>query len=172
MDSPEKEAQQILETAWVAAAGEMRIPIDPIVISIQLGIRVFEGDLDPNIAGMIRKEAGEDPRIIVNSADSPVRQRFTVAHELGHYLIHASNDDKYEWIDRRGPLAASGMDRDEIFANQFAAALLMPANEVRRLHEQGALAGDLALTFNVSVDAMKFRLTNLGLTPNTPRKIA
>mgnify|MGYP002757522574 FL=1 len=101
--------------------------------------------------------------IVVNSHDSAVRQRFTIAHELGHFydtyrrkLPRAKKD--------RGSLASKGTDIEEVYANRFAAALLMPAKAVRAKFNVVPDVGALARIFNVSEQAMSNRLHNLGLT--------
>ena len=99
----------------------------------------------------------------MNANDSPNRQRFTCAHELGHFVRRAANPDSYEWVDLRGPLAAAGQDPEEIYANSFAAALLMPEAEVRRLWKEGERELELAQYFDVSREAMQYRLMNLRL---------
>jgi Zn-dependent peptidase ImmA (M78 family) len=163
VQAPDVEAQQILDSAWRVSDGTLPLPVDPIVISRKLGINVFEADMKPNLSGRIVKESGEDPRIIINKADSLTRKRFTCAHELGHYLQRLASDDTFSYEDERGPLAATGMNPEEVFANQFAAALLMPATEVTERSGDGMGVGELAITFAVSAEAMSFRLRNLGL---------
>jgi Zn-dependent peptidase ImmA (M78 family) len=61
-------------------------------------------------------------------------------------------------------LASAGTDEREIFANQFAANLLMPESEVRSRWQRTASPVTLAAAFRVSQDAMSFRLRNLGLS--------
>ena len=111
------------------------------------------------MSGMLVKRPTEDPLIYVNAADSDVRQRFTCAHELGHYVARTTgrSDDSFGYIDRRGPSAAHGTDPSEIYANQFAAELLMPHENVRSLVPQLSDAA-LAVRFNVSLGAMRYRL--------------
>lgn len=67
---------------------------------------------------------------------------------------------------RRDTLSAAGTDPEEIYANAFAANLLMPEYEVRRLR-RGKRASDLdlALRFGVSREAAKRRLADLGIDP-------
>jgi len=60
-------------------------------------------------------------------------------------------------------LASCGTSRQEIFANQFGAELLMPEDEVQQLHRLGLDEVAMARRFNVSLDAMRFRLVNLRL---------
>ena len=124
-----------------------------------------------------------EPRwaIVVNANDPPVRQRFTIAHELGHLLIHKYStthaDGRYQ-VRFRNEKSATGSVREEIEANQFAAELLMPEKEVRRLairlqldvldqskdKEAVKKLTSAASKFQVSVQALSFRIANLGMT--------
>jgi Zn-dependent peptidase ImmA (M78 family) len=114
---------------------------------------------------MLAKTPNRDPEVFINSLDSANRQRFSCAHEIGHYSKRATGRDDDEWgyIDRRGPAASRGTEPDEIFANQFAAALLMPEACVRELSDDLDPAA-LAVRFGVSLEAMRFRLDNLGIS--------
>jgi Zn-dependent peptidase ImmA (M78 family) len=160
---PSEEADRLLNSVWAAIAGDRYIPVDPIVISRELGIDVFDADLESSTSGMIIKKVGYDPRILLNRADSPNRSRFTCAHELGHYVSHADDPDQYEFIDRRDPLSSTGQNEEEKFANAFAASLLMPDDEVQKRSKEGASTVELAWQFRVSAEAMEYRLRNLGL---------
>ncbi len=116
---------------------------------------------------VLLKKLGEDPEIYLNERDSKNRQRFTCAHELGHYVKRSSmGQEEWEDVDLRDAFSSTGRDPDERYANQFAAALLMPKpavkREVKRLKDR-RLAPALAPRFGVSADAMHYRLENLGL---------
>jgi len=132
--------------------------VDPFEIASELGLRVFVTPLEPDVSGMLAKRPYKDPEVYINASDSPNRQRFSCAHEIGHYdqRVSSRDDDSWGYIDRRGPSAATGNTPDEIYANQFAAALLMPEGEVRRLSETLTPAA-MAVKFGVSLEAMKFR---------------
>jgi Zn-dependent peptidase ImmA (M78 family) len=162
----EHDARELLEKAWLQDWSSLRLPVDPFAIARKLGIQVYtDYDLAADVSGMLRKRAGyEDPEILLNARDSRNRQRFTCAHELGHYTqrVKTGQDDAWEYVDRRDPLSAQGMRPDEVYANKFAAELLMPQDAVRsRAGDSNAAA--LALDFGVSGDAMRFRLENLNL---------
>ncbi len=103
--------------------------------------------------------------IALHSEDHPNRKRFSCAHEIGHFVARAEsgNAEEYEFIDYRGSLAAQGTDPEEVFANQFAANLLMPKATVQKLHKEGKSHIELALFFGVSAEAMQYRLNKLGL---------
>jgi Zn-dependent peptidase ImmA (M78 family) len=156
---PEREAEQIRRSAWGSG-----FPVDPVQIARSLGIDVKQAYLSESVSGALVKQIGQDPTILLNGNDHPNRQRFTCAHELGHYVSRANDPDAYEYVDRRDTIwSAAGVDQNEIFANQFAAALLMPAEAVKDLVKRGYTPVQMALFFDVSQDSMSFRLKNLKL---------
>lgn len=113
----------------------------------------------------------------VNTITSPSRRRFTIGHELGHLLLHPGKPlivDHSIRISRRDNKASLGTDTEEIEANGFAAELLMPAGLVlakfaEKLDSSGQpparddLISHLAKIFEVSNEAMGYRLINLGV---------
>jgi Zn-dependent peptidase ImmA (M78 family) len=131
-----------------------------------------------DISGLLYRAAGADPVIGVNSNNTKERQRFTIAHELGHLLLHDGNGLILERLVRlnfRDATNSTASDEEEIQANRFAAELLMPRQFITRAVDlllQGRPVSDLELVrrlarrFEVSQSAMEFRLTGLGiLTP-------
>jgi Zn-dependent peptidase ImmA (M78 family)/transcriptional regulator with XRE-family HTH domain len=114
--------------------------------------------------------------ILVATSSTPTRQRFTLAHELGHLL---AGDDQDLHVDRRimGP-AQRGV-ASEIRANAFAASFLMPEGLLRAAHmrEVGSSVGladaafsRLVMEFAVSPSAMGYRLENLSLISRDERQ--
>lgn len=149
-------------------------PVDPARIAEEvLGVVVVVVSMQPDMSGMLVREP--DRVVIgVNEGHSGSRQRFTIAHELGHFHLHKGRSviiDSDVRVNFRDPVSSLATDREEIEANRFAAALLMPDHMVRSwvMHEsfQNAqeLVGRLAETFRVSKAAVNFRLVNLGLIP-------
>ena len=129
------------------------------------GIDVLDADLR-DINGELRRE-GEKWRIYLNREDSHARKLFTLAHELGHYVLHA--DCGRTFVESHFTrLQTPGRDnsREEREANTFAAGLVMPAGVIdslladRRPTAQQVLA--LAKRFGVSPLAMVHRLGALG----------
>lgn len=169
----ETDAQQVLATSWQhqESGGPVRLPVNPFAIAQRLGIKLFTADLDEGVSGILVKRPGQDAEIYVHASDSPNRQRFTCAHELGHYVKRsAAGEEDWEYVEHRNLLTSQGTDAEEIYANRFAASLLMPSDAVRELHARLTQAGNspppaaaLAAEFGVSADAMQFRLANLGL---------
>lgn len=151
------------------------LPVDPIIIANNLGIKVYAEDYDPFngdiVSGAIVKHENGSIEIYVNKNDSYERQRFTIAHELGHYFIHLQNAPSFERVDMHRATGYSTSMPQEVEANNFAASLLMDRNMVI---EKFVLTKDfnfselksieyLANLFGVSKSAMQYRLINLGL---------
>ena len=149
-------AQEVLERYWSS-----RLPIDPTAIARAMGVEVVP-DSELEYDGHYQIDpATRTPRIYFN-ADAPVvRQRFTIAHELGH---HARGDLDAP-RDTRNNLNTRVNDPREIGANRFAAALLMPQAQVEiAVFRRGITSiSRLASLFDVSEVAMEYRLQNLGL---------
>jgi len=158
----------------VAVSGS-RPPVDVERIARDRGLRVLRGDLGGDVSGILITTPGKPPTIIVHKTHARTRQRFTIAHELGHYVLRhqaVAGDhvivDRGNFISLRGPRAAAGVDIKEIEANRFAADLLMPEAMVRIAVGDREQVDDidvmlLAKQFQVSEQAMTIRLTTFGL---------
>jgi Zn-dependent peptidase ImmA (M78 family) len=154
----ETDAARLLQATWGDA-----VPVDPVAIARTAGLRVLEAPLDENTLGALVKQPGQDPTILLNEADSKNRRRFTCAHELGHFVRRSEEADEYSRVDLRNSLSTTGEDPEEVYANEFAACLLMPEREVKKLAQSGMSDLEMAIHFKVSREAMQFRLKNLGL---------
>lgn len=135
-----------------------QFPVDVIDIADQMGIRVEYTYLQDGVSGMIRARPDEVPVIYVDERDSRGRQRFTIAHELGHY-VERTNQGKvdFAFIDRRG----MEYDLHEFYADEFAGNLLMPREVLEQLQEQGKTKLGIATYFDVSPSALNKRLERL-----------
>lgn len=141
-------------------------PVDPFAIAAKMGIEVARTPLSSDLAGFILKEPGENAKIVVNAADAPVRQRFTVAHEIGHYAHNKLSDNANEslgFVDYRNELTSRGVNPDEIWANAFAAELIMPAAVLKKWWAEGKALETIRNKFDVSKAALAYRMANLGL---------
>lgn len=157
------DAADLLATTWWADDDHDRpMPVNPMAIAKQLGIEVVFAFLPSDVSGSIEREAGSTATIYLNLMDSENRQRFTCAHELGHYRSRlAQGLVNFAFTDYRSTLAAAGTNREEIWANQFAASLLMPRHLVKRWSEAGLTTEQMAKLFGTSAQAMELRLRNL-----------
>lgn len=157
----------------LAAAGLNSAPIDVAAAAAAASTVVTYQPLKSELSGVLVKEP--DRVIIgVNSLQSKTRQRFTVAHELGHLRLQHSGEVFVDhMVLRRDRASSQGVDPQEIDANRFAAALLMPQGLVlERLSSIQAatpslssqkLIDALAKDFEVSPEAMSYRLASLGV---------
>ncbi|HMH47759.1 MAG TPA: ImmA/IrrE family metallo-endopeptidase [Solirubrobacteraceae bacterium] len=153
------DANKLLDEVW-----RNGIPVDPVVVARLAGLRVLEdASLDSNILGALIKEPHQEPLIMLNANDHPNRRRFTCAHEIGHFVRRGATLEPYTTIDFRDASSTRGEDDEEIYANEFAACLLMPDEDVKRFVEEGLGDLEMSIRFGVSREAMNFRLSNLGL---------
>ncbi len=163
----EKLASSILTELNIKSA-----PVDIKAVAKKKGATIKPYDLGEKISGMLFIKDSEGI-ISYNPTESMVRQRFTVAHELGHFLLHRKTQDifvdKQFQVHFRNENSATGQDIQELEANAFAAAILMPKDllltEIKKhnfdLGDESAMK-ELAKLFNVSLQAMTFRMVNLG----------
>lgn len=169
MKQAEDRARQLLRDLDILGPP---VPVDDI--ARRLGATISREPFRGGISGMLYRTV--DTAIVgVNSAEPETRQRFTIAHEIGHFLLHEGRPlivDRHVRVDRRDASSSMGTKREEVEANAFAAELLMPEEMIR--HQFEALAKDhaslpaerlvnrLARQFEVSGQAMEIRLGSLG----------
>lgn len=151
------------------------VPVDPIAIAKNLGIKVYSSSFNSyrgdTVLGAITIHEDGQGEIIVNKNNNYKRQRFTVAHELGHYFMHRVNNSNYEVVDMHISSGYCTNDPEEIQANDFAAALLMDKymiyenlEIIKKLNfSKYQSIRYLADKFKVSNQAMEYRLKKLGL---------
>lgn len=135
-------------------------------------IKLQEVELEDDVSGFfIIKD--KTAHIGFNKYHSDKRQRFTIAHEFGHYILHSKDTplfvDTTEKTLYRNVDSSTGEMEKERQANAFAAALLMPISLLKReidncdISSIDSITDHLAKKFKVSEKAMTYRLTNLGL---------
>jgi Zn-dependent peptidase ImmA (M78 family) len=151
------------------------VPVDKIAKSY--GILLKIDAVDDDLSGFLyRDQKGKNVIIGANKSHHPNRQRFTIAHELGHYLlhqgelVHLDSDRGAFMLNLRDSISSKGEDNDEREANLFAAELLMPAKFLKQDLEGkdldilggGECLHKIARKYKVSTEALTFRLANLG----------
>ena len=144
-------------------------PLEKIASSLGLTI-VKDKSFEDSISGVF---VPEKMAIIVNASHPEVRQRFTIAHEIGHFILHYDPNNLDLFVDKslafyRNRKTSEGLDDNEKAANKFAAELLMPEEILRkRVDTYGVDLFDdfavsrLAKAFNVSEQAMTLKLQSL-----------
>jgi Zn-dependent peptidase ImmA (M78 family) len=150
--------------ARTAAAGlSVTGPDLPALVEMAFGADVAVVMLDEGFDGL--SAASHDAKLIVLGASAiPARQRFTLAHELGHLL---AGDDQGVHLDKDIYDRAQARDSSEMRANSFASAFLMPEGALRTTMGTSGLAEDgfaaLACDLKVTPSALAIRLQQLRL---------
>lgn len=169
LDLVEKKANELLKQYDLD-----NLPINVEALARKLNINIVEEDFEGSLSGVLYRD--DDNVVIgVNAKHAEKRKRFTIAHEIGHFILHKGNkmhiDREYK-VNFRDSISSTATNREEIEANAFAASLLMPENkfmmEVINLVDTGKdvinddeVVRELANKFNVSQQALLIRLGKL-----------
>lgn len=133
-------------------------PVNVVSIAKAMGLRVYSVEGWPdNLSGKLKNNRGEF-QILVNATHAYVRQRFTIAHELAHYILHRESIGDGISDDA---LYRSGLSsKMETEANKLAADILMPRELIDRtfLIDKLNTVDQMATKFAVSNSAMSIRL--------------
>lgn len=157
----ESTAQLIDIVSLAKRHGLPLVPLDIKALIRLLGINVVVQSMDDDISGHL-EEKEDGWRITVNALHHPKRQRFTLAHELAHYVLHRHR--KHSFIDRK-LFRSTESNPMEIEANRYAASLLMPEGDFRAfVRDSSSKVEDLAAYFEVSALAVRVRAKELGFS--------
>jgi Zn-dependent peptidase ImmA (M78 family) len=139
---------------------QQEAPVDIMGIADALGLRVWEDDINPYSGKITRDPEFGGPSgysIIVNAVEPTTRKRFTIAHEVAHFILHSDELLKEDLAETlyRGGLS----DSKEAEANKLAADILMPLSLIEKLIAQGVRSiEELADAMEVSKTAIGIRL--------------
>jgi Zn-dependent peptidase ImmA (M78 family) len=163
----EKRARQVLRDH-----GLLHIPVDPLTVARALDTRVVNALFsESGKSGAVARRAGRST-IFVNVNDPPARKRFTIAHEIGHLLLHMPQAEDGEYVDTEDSFRSGEVPYDDTWpaerraeweANTFAGALLIDEELLRNEWAASRDPDLLAWKFQVSAAAMAVRLAQLGL---------
>lgn len=150
-------AERVIEMA--RASGLNTNPLDIIGLVRAIGIRLNIKPMDNEVSGYLEEEDGAWT-IAINSLHHPKRQRFTIAHELGHYFLHRNL--RHAFVDK--VLFRNGNSNPiEVQANKFAGELLMPEGQFRDyVSASSSRVEDISEFFSVSAMAVRVRASQLG----------
>ena len=146
------------------------MPVDPEEVAHKLGAVVVQQPSPQELSGMLIRRDGE-AIIGLNADHDPARQRFALAHLVGHLHLHPRRELLLDTAARysHGNLPSMPTDREEAEANRFAGVLLAPDGLVRRMAAEadfrtGAQLVDLlAPRFGLTAATMAYRLMGLGI---------
>lgn len=146
------------------AAPDLPVPVEAIAEDL-LGLLVEEDEID--CSGMLLPA---ERRVVLKADEPPLRRRFTLAHEVGHWVCQVREGNEAPVYCRAADIAPTADRALEREANVFAAELLMPEPALREEFARAASAAELATWFGVSEEAMGWRLYNVGLVADRPTK--
>lgn len=153
----EREAIKLLNECGIVEPPVNPIKIAERVMGVSVRFATFRPDESARISGFYDSE---DDSIVVNREEFPLRQTFTIAHELGHKVLHEewARSSDYQVLLRN----PKDQNRDfrEKEADAFAANLLMPRFMMDEYYDTQSSA-DLSRLFAVSVPAIQARLSFL-----------
>jgi Zn-dependent peptidase ImmA (M78 family) len=165
LSAPAKQAARLIRELKISTGP---IPVEKVAKHLKALVRY--SSFDDEISGMVFVKEGV-PVIGVNALHHPNRQRFTIAHEIGHLVLHREHVTSHVHVDKqyrvlmRNSRSSRGTDLIEIEANQFAAELLMPYGMLQDslgdfidLDDEESIE-TLARKFKVSKQAMSHRLS-------------
>ncbi len=155
------EAAKGLTAGQVIEKFQQEAPVNVVGIADELGVNVWEEPLERPISGKLfidKLNGGPSGfSIVANKSESRSRKRFTIAHEIAHFILHrdALTNGIVEDALFRGGLSS----KQEVEANQLAADILMPFPLIGRLMAQGNRTIDeLSEALEVSKAAISIRL--------------
>jgi Zn-dependent peptidase ImmA (M78 family) len=152
---PRETAGQVIERF------QQQSPVDVVGIATALGINVWEDEM-PSISGKLfidKLNGGPSGySIVISATESRPRKRFTVAHEIAHFILH--RDELRNGIVEDALYRNSGLSNGkEAEANKLAAEILMPYPLIQKLMEDGKRTlQTLSEALQVSKAAISIRL--------------
>lgn len=159
IDTPEK------LVGFAITQGLESCPLDVRGVAEKFNIEVEYVPMSPDddLSGVLFKDEDKDTwAILVNEKHHPNRQRYTIAHELGHFCLHRHLHKRFEdQIFFRGEES----NKEEWQTNDFASSILIPEDEFRKFIRSGKRSiEELAKKFKVSTLALRIRAKNLGMS--------
>ena len=168
-----RKIQVVVETL-LNENGVTEAPVPVSRIAKRRGARIHADALEGDLSGFLFRDQSQVV-IGVNTSHPPARQNFTIAHELGHLMLHddvrSHVDHEFRSVRLRTSVSSQGTDEAEQEANLFAAALLMPQRFIEHDLASEKYAGiadddtfirEMARDYGVSTQAMTIRLKGLG----------
>jgi Zn-dependent peptidase ImmA (M78 family) len=168
------EALKITKTQALGLAEKLRERngfIDVVKLANEMGIDVYATSGDPEFNAEISYSNNEFS-ILVNEDHVETRRRFSIAHEIGHYVLDRKLLLEHGTLDRANDYKDDEEKNREKDADSLAAEILMPAMSVEQLLQtknlskqsrfDGSILGDIADCFRVSRPMVITRLRNLG----------
>lgn len=162
------------EIIWQSTK-QIKTPIDVYQISKFYNMDiVYDSTLSDDCSGKILIESDNKATASINEHDHPLRQRFTIAHELGHFYSYRKQGKTGEIVEYRNQNISNKVidnneasfsnqtyQLEEAYANIFAANLLVPRFLLEEILKLNRNLNNIANMFEVSQEMLKYRINNL-----------
>lgn len=170
MADPKLEASRVAEKWLSEQEPEHQFPVDCIRIAESLGIKVKGAPLPGDFQGALFLTSEVNAIIYNENIKEKGRKNFTVAHELGHFMLHQDKDEVKCKIEDMGQFTLTPHGKTlEKEANQFAASLLMPEKDISRyltgVELDINLVLELAKRYETTATATACQMVNTSQTP-------
>ncbi|WP_153766953.1 ImmA/IrrE family metallo-endopeptidase [Endozoicomonas sp. OPT23] len=142
------------------AGGQLPVPVDKVIDHLGYSFEYFQPDTSTrSIAGAV---SHNEKTVYLNSEDTARRQLFTLAHEIGHIVLHLNEgSDDQDFVDYRKPGPKTSKEKE---ADTFAAEILMPEQHfINAWKKWTGIPSLVAASFGVSEQSVKIRARVLGL---------
>ena len=140
------------------------VPTDLRKVFQSLGLKYIELDDPKDIDGAILEIENEPSIAVLNRAKPIQRQRFTLAHELGHIFLKHKQRDVYDPGAEREfneeDVESRGKPPVEVEADVFASELLVPFDQIKKFQKEMNNVEKMAAIFQVSKQAMTLAIMN------------
>ncbi|MTG99410.1 ImmA/IrrE family metallo-endopeptidase [Myroides sp. BIT-d1] len=158
-----KDVESVLQTARDKGLYEGNVLDIETLVEVLPDVELSYSEMSGGLSGSLKNDNGIW-QMKINSKHHKNRQRFTIAHELGHYFLHKEKNTSFEDTTF---FRGAKSNPIEYAANEFASAVLMPEDLIQELISNGVRElSELAGEFGVSASAMKYRLEKLGYILN------
>lgn len=157
--------REVQSPSLVLARHAEHVPVNLLGVISELGLGFSDEALPAGISGKLMRDSSSPAgfKLFTNEGDPPRRKRFTMAHEIGHYVLH--RDLIGDGVVDNAMYRSSLSDDYERQADKFAGQLLLPAGAVRAAYRTTKSFAALSELFDASVDAIRIRLRELNLAP-------
>ena len=156
----DKKATTLLQDVF-GSIGSLKLPVDLNEVALYCNLTVKQGDFkDADIEGALDRSSNT---VYLSEHDTHDRKNFTLAHEIGHLKLHQDVNTELFFMHQLADLLIPGGDEKEAAADEFAAALLIPAQSLKALWKVNKSVIDLAGIFDVPTTVMRYRIKTLKL---------
>lgn len=149
------------DTPTAIYQAQKHVPVDLVGLAKTLEIQIKSVPMHDSVAGEIIRDGSDTYTCVLNSMHRPIQQRFTLAHQMGHYVLHReilgqgiSDTKDYAAVPGSTYYNSRISEHDEADATAFALGLLIPPKALDRFKDLGLSVEQMADKFQVETWAV------------------